>query len=88
MTYTSSRGDAAEYHNTVLFKSDSPFDFGNFGGTDDGPIARLAAHAPGYLKDPETEQWYITCAGWPDERLGTVIPGSVAIRELDWRYDI
>ncbi len=50
--------------------------------------ARLAAHAPEYLTDPETGQWYITSAGWPDERLGTVIPGSVAIRELDWVDDI
>ena len=84
MTHTSSLGGPAEYHNTVLFKSSNAFDFGHFDGSDDAPVARLAAHAPEFLKDPATGQWYITSAGWPDERLGTVIPGSAAIRELDW----
>ena len=46
--------------------------------------ARLEAHAPEYLIDPDTNQWYITTAGWPGTPFGTKIPGSVAIRELDW----
>jgi hypothetical protein len=46
--------------------------------------ARLEAHAPEYLTDFDTVQWYVTSAGWPGEPFGTVIPGSVAIRELDW----
>jgi hypothetical protein len=48
------------------------------------PAAKLEAHAPEYLVDPDTGQWYVTSCGWHGEPFGTVIPGSVAIRELDW----
>jgi hypothetical protein len=66
-----------------LFRSDNPFDFGTFGG-DPGELAgRLEAHAPEYLVDDDG-RWWITSAGWIGERFGTVIPGAVAIRELDW----
>ena len=34
--------------------------------------------------DPDTGRWYVTSCGWPGAPFGTVIPGSVAIRELDW----
>ena len=34
--------------------------------------------------DPDTNQWYITTAGWPGTPFGTKLPGPVAIRELDW----
>ena len=37
------------------------------------------------LHDPETGRWWITSCGWPGEAFHPVIPGSVAIRELDWR---
>ena len=84
MTWTTSFGGPAEYHETLLFRSDDPFDFGAFDGSESAPAARLHAHAPEYLQDPGTGQWYITSAGWPGEHFGTVIPGSVAIRELDW----
>jgi beta-fructofuranosidase len=84
MTYTTSMGGPAEYHETLLFRSTNPFDFGTYSGDASEPTARLAAHAPEYLVDPDTDRWYVTSAGWPGERFGTVIPGSVAIRELDW----
>ncbi|HEY8427641.1 MAG TPA: hypothetical protein VIL20_04670 [Sandaracinaceae bacterium] len=29
----------------------------------------------------------MTSAGWPHPHCGTVIPGSVAIRELEWREE-
>jgi beta-fructofuranosidase len=84
MTYTASGQGPADYHDTLLFRSDNPFDFGSYGGGESEPAARLAAHAPEYLHDPDTDRWYITSAGWVGERFGTAIPGSVAIRELDW----
>ena len=68
----------------MLFRSRNPFDFGTYAGGDAEPAARLAAHAPEYLVDPDTGQWYVTSAGWTGEHFGTVIPGSVAIRELEW----
>lgn len=90
ITYTTSTvgaprgGGPAEYHDTLLFRSDNPFDFGSYSGDEAEVAARLVAHAPEYLQDPETDRWYVTSAGWPGDHFGTVIPGSVAICELEW----
>lgn len=85
ITYTKSTGGPAEYHNTVLFRSENPFDFGTYTGDDEREVAaRLYAHAPEYLHDPDTGRWWITSCGWPGEPFQPVVPGSVAIRELGW----
>jgi arabinan endo-1,5-alpha-L-arabinosidase len=85
LTYTTSGRGARDYHDTLLFRSANPFDFGFYTGDPAEPAATLEAHAPEYLVDPDTGRWYVTSAGWPGDRFGTVIPGSVAIRELDWK---
>jgi beta-fructofuranosidase len=84
ITYTASTEGPAGYHETLLFRSKNPFDFGTYSGDEGEAAARLEAHAPEYIHDPDTDQWYITSCGWRGEYFGTVIPGSVAIRELDW----
>jgi arabinan endo-1,5-alpha-L-arabinosidase len=84
ITYTASTEGPAGYHETLLFKSQNPFDFGTYSGDEREVAARLEAHAPEYLVDPKTGRWYVTSAGWPGEAFGTAIEGSVAIRELDW----
>jgi beta-fructofuranosidase len=84
MTYTTSMDGPSGYHETLLFKSKNPFDFGTYTGAEADIAARLEAHAPEYIVDPDTGQWYITSCGWHGAPFGTVIPGSVAIRELDW----
>ena len=85
ITYTKSFGGPAEYHQTLLFRSTNPFDFGVYSGDDEREVfAKLPAHAAEFLQDPESGRWYVTSAGWPGELFGTVIPGSVAIRELDF----
>jgi beta-fructofuranosidase len=85
MTYTTSFRGPAEYHNTLLFRSDNPFDFGTYSGDEANEVAaKLHAHAPEYLLDPDTGRWWITSCGWPGEAFQPVIPGSVAIRELAW----
>ena len=85
VTYTTSFRGPAEYHNTLLFRSNDPFDFGTYTGDDANEVAaRLYAHAPEYLVDPESGRWYVTSCGWPGEPFQPVIPGSVAVRELDW----
>jgi beta-fructofuranosidase len=84
ITWTTSFGGPAEYHETLLFRSGDPFDFGVLDRSEGAVAARLVAHAPEYLRDPDTGQWYVTSAGWPGAHFGTVIPGSVAIRELAW----
>ena len=85
LTYTTSGRGPRDYHDTLLFRSANPFDFGVYTGDAAEPAATLEAHAPEYLVDPDTGRWYVTSAGWPGDRFGTVIPGSVAIRELDWK---
>lgn len=84
ITYTASMDGPAGYHETLLFRSANPFDFGTYGGEDLEVAARLEAHAPEYIVDPDSGQWYVTTCGWRGEMFGTAIPGSVAIRELDW----
>ena len=66
ITYTTSFGGPAGYHNTLLFRSTNPFDFGTYTGDDANEVAaKLHAHAPEYLRDPDTDRWYVTSAGWP-----------------------
>lgn len=84
ITYTTSFGGPADYHDTVLFRSNDPFDFGIWDGDPARATARLYAHAPEYIHDPEAGRWYVTSCGWPGELFQPVIPGSVAIRELEW----
>ena len=85
VTYATSFGGPADYHNTLLFRSTNPFDFGTYSGDDANEVAaKLHAHAPEYLRDPDTDRWYVTSAGWPGPLFEPVIPGSVAIRELEW----
>lgn len=85
ITYTTSFDGPAGYHETLLFRSTNPFDFGTYTGDDANEVAvKLHAHAPEYLCDPESGRWYVTSGGWPHPHCGTVIPGSVAIRELEW----
>jgi beta-fructofuranosidase len=84
ITYTASMEGPAGYHETLLFRSDNPFDFGTYTGDPDEVAARIEAHAPEYILDPDSGQWYVTSCGWHGDAFGTVIPGSVAIRELDW----
>jgi beta-fructofuranosidase len=87
ITYTRSFGGPAEYHDTLLFRSTNPFDFGTYTGDNEREVAaRLYAHAPEYLQD-ENGRWWITSCGWPHELCQPVIPGSVASRELDWIQD-
>jgi beta-fructofuranosidase len=84
MTYATSFGGPDDYHDTYLFQSANPFDFGVWSGRPEDAFARLRAHAPEYVVDPASGRWYVTSCGWHGDVFGTAIPGSVAIRELDW----
>jgi len=87
VTYTTSVDGPADYHNTLLFRSPNPFDFGSYDGAESDVWASLPLHAPEYICDPATGQWYVTSAGWPGDIFSSVLPGSVAITELDWQAD-
>jgi len=88
VTYTTSIGGPDEYHNTLVFRSSNPFDFGTYGGDDANEIVtRLPLHAPEYVRDPATNQWYVTSAGWPGDFFRPAVPGAVAVTELEWVED-
>jgi beta-fructofuranosidase len=71
------------YHNTLVFRSTDPENFGAYTGENDDDIvvAKLHAHAPEVIQDTDG-QWYITTCGWPDRQ--TPIPGGVGIARLSW----
>jgi len=84
VTYATSVDGADDYHNTLLFRSTNPFDFGTYSGDPKEVFATLPLHAPEYVCDPASGQWYVTSCGWPGDTFRPVIPGSVAITELSW----
>jgi beta-fructofuranosidase len=73
-----------EYHDTLVFHSDNPYDFGSYAGAGRSPTlaARLEAHAPRILRHPGTGAWWITTAGWP--WAATLTSGEVAVAPLEW----
>lgn len=82
-TYTNC--DNANYHDTLVFASPNPYDFGDYTGDNHAEtvVAKLHAHAGEVLYDPDTDGWYITSAGWRDKNVP--IEGAVAIARLEWR---
>ena len=81
MTYTDCR--LVNYHNTIVFRSSDPRDFGEYTGDneDEVVIAHLHAHAPEVVQDDDGT-WYITTCGWLER--GAPVEGGVAIAELEW----
>jgi arabinan endo-1,5-alpha-L-arabinosidase len=81
MTYTDCT--LATYHDTVVFASADPTNFGSYAGDGRGECycTRLHAHAPEVVQDGE--ETFITTCGW--RGWGAPIEGAVAIARLDWR---
>ncbi len=73
------------YQNTLVFKSKDPYNFGDYDGSEDRIVTRLATHAPEVINNPDDGKWYITSCGWK----GSVVacPGGVAIAELGWHKE-
>jgi arabinan endo-1,5-alpha-L-arabinosidase len=71
------------YHQTLVFRSLNPFDFGTMTGRPDDPalVARLHAHAAEVFVD-ESGAWHITTSGWLNK--GTPHEGCVSIAPLRW----
>lgn len=70
------------YHNTVVFVSKDPENFGTYWGGSDGDTfcTKLHAHAPEVLLSGDG--MFITTCGW--RGWGTPIEGAVAIAKLTW----
>ena len=81
ITFTS--GSLDSYHNTLVFQSEDPTNFGEYTGDNEKEmvITKLHAHAPEIVRDNDG-QWYITTCGWRNH--GTPIEGGVAIAKLEW----
>lgn len=80
ITYTDCKHH--NYHNTLVFRSKDPTDFGNYTGDNEKEliIARIHAHAPEVIE--EDGQWYITTCGW--RGYNTPVEGGVAVAKLEW----
>jgi hypothetical protein len=78
------RRESGWYHDTLVFHSDNPYHFGCYRGRSRAPslVARLAAHAPEYVRHPQSGRWWITTAGWP--RAATLTSGEVAVAPLEF----
>jgi beta-fructofuranosidase len=81
ITYTNCSLES--YHNTLVFRSIDPLDFGEYTGDNEAEIviAKLQAHAPEIVQDSDGT-WYITSCGW--RGFNTPIEGGVAIAKLEW----
>jgi beta-fructofuranosidase len=82
ITYTDCKQH--NYHNTLVFASEDPTDFGSYtaGNHAETVVAELHAHAPEILQDSDG-QWYITTCGW--RGYHTPVEGGVGIAKLDWQ---
>lgn len=81
-TYTDSSRET--YHQTFVFASGNPFDFGDYTGDnhDDMVIATLRAHAGEVVHDEGAGAWYLTSAGW--RGAGAHTEGGASIAPLTW----
>lgn len=81
ITYTDCK--LHNYHNTLVFCSEDPTDFGSYAGDNENSrlVAKLPVHAPEVVRDADG-QWYITTCGW--RNYGTPVEGGVAIAKLAW----
>lgn len=81
-TYTDCNPD--NYHDTLVFCSANPYDFGNYSGDnyDSMVVAKLRTHAGEIIRDEQTGQFYTTSCGW--RSYDTPVKGGVGIAKLDW----
>ena len=72
------------YNDTYVFYADNPYDFGVFRGEKRTQtfFTRLEAHAPEWIEDPFSGEWYLTTAGWP--WAATLTSGEAAYTPLSW----
>lgn len=70
------------YQNTLVFRSKDPLDFGDYDGSEDLVVTRLATHAPEIVQNPDDGKWYITSCGWKGNLV--VWEGCAMIAELGW----
>lgn len=80
---------ANTYHDSILFISDDPTNFGIYHGAnrlDECPayLGRIPSHAAEYIYDETNDQWYVTSCGWPGLEKYEGSHGGTAIAKLQW----
>ncbi|WP_309616876.1 LamG-like jellyroll fold domain-containing protein [Salinibacterium sp.] len=90
LSTTITDSSAPSYHDTFIFRSTNPMDFGDFNGvsaTGAGTlVAKLPVHAPEYIQDTNG-QWYITTSGWQNYAIYPEASHGVAIAPLAFTND-
>lgn len=90
LSTTITDSSAAKYHDTFIFRSANPMDFGDFNGVSNTGagtfVTKLPVHAPEYVQDTNG-QWYITTAGWQNQSLYSEAAHGVAIAPLAFTND-
>ena len=81
--------DVATYHDTIIFVSDNPYDFGTYSGAMNLGFSlhyagRISAHCPEFIHDQKNDKWYVTSAGWTDRLKYPGVFGGVGIAEIEW----
>ena len=81
---------AIEYHQTLVFRSKDPTNFGDYSGNKFDPagsnfVTELPVHAPEFVQDPATSKWYITTCGWEGSSIYPEAHHGVAIAEIEWQ---
>lgn len=81
--------DESTYHDTIIFVSDNPYDFGTYSGAtmleaSTHYAGRISAHCPEYIYDKDADKWYVTTAGWTGMVKHEGAVGGVGIAEMQW----
>ena len=81
--------DESTYHDTIIFVSDDPYDFGTYSGAtmleaSTHYAGRISAHCPEYIYDKDADKWYVTTAGWTGMVKHEGAVGGVGIAEMQW----
>ncbi|MBQ3711922.1 MAG: hypothetical protein II891_05955 [Bacteroidales bacterium] len=90
LSVTITVSDQNTYHDSIIFVSDNPFDFGTYSGAlklNESPCyaGRVPAHCPEYIYDSESDKWYVTTAGWTNLVKYDGALGGVGIAEIEWK---
>ncbi len=89
LSVTITVSDETTYHDTIIFVSDNPYNFGTYSGAvkleeSSNYVGRISAHCPEYIYDSIADKWYVTTAGWSNLVKHEGALGGVGIAEMKW----
>ena len=90
LSVTMTPTDETTYHDSIIFVSDDPFNFGTYSGAmklSESPCyaGRISAHCPEFIYDSASDKWYVTTAGWTNLVKYEGAAGGVGIAEIVWK---